>query len=265
MTTFRTVRISNPKFEVGGIRHITCKSPSQHKRVDTSVFIPDQAIAASDIPVIVLLHGVYGSHCSWNMGAGAYLKLQEMISTDQIKPFILITPSDGLWGDGSGYVDHGVENYEAWIGSELPSLIEQEIDEVSERSQFYIGGLSMGGWGAFWIGLKYPRYQAISAHSAITAISEMTTFVEEDWSLWQELNGISSLEELMTTINDFPPIRFDCGTADVLLKGNRALHHYMVNHRINHQYEEFAGGHEWTYWEMHVCETFRFFQEIAQQ
>lgn len=261
MTAFRTTRISNPKFEAGGIRHITCKSAALQKRVDTSVFIPEEAKSLSNIPVIVLLHGVYGSHFSWNMGAGAYQTLQQMVSAGNINPFILVTPSDGLWGDGSGYVDHGVENYEAWIGEELPQLIQQEIDEVSSKSQFFIGGLSMGGWGAFWIGLQYERYQAISAHSAITQISEMAQFVEEDWSLWQELNGIASIEELLSTKHKFPPIRFDCGSSDILIEGNRKLHSYLLEQNINHRFEEFEGSHEWSYWEKHVRESFRFFNK----
>jgi len=264
MSLFRTTKISDPKFEVGGIRHITCKSPALRKRVDTSVFIPEEAKSQADIPVIVLLHGVYGSHCSWNMGAGAYQTLQQMISAKEINPFILVTPSDGLWGDGSGYVDHGVENYEAWIGTELPQLIQQEIDEVSNQSQFFIGGLSMGGWGAFWIGLRHNIYKAISAHSAITHIGEMSQFVEEDWSLWQELNGIASIEELISTKKQIPPIRFDCGTADQLIKGNRNLHRYLSEHKITHQYLELEGSHEWPYWEKNVRLSFQFFDTFLE-
>ncbi len=262
MSLFRTTKISNPKFELGGIRHLTCKSPSLHKRVDTSVFIPDEARSKSDVPVIVLLHGVYGSHFSWNMGAGAYQTLQHMIREEKIGSFILVTPSDGLWGDGSGYVDHGVENYQAWIGEELPQLIEQEIDEVSLKSRFYIGGLSMGGWGAFWIGLQYDRYKAISAHSAITHIDEMTQFVEEDWSLWQELNGITSIDALIAIKTELPPIRFDCGTSDMLINGNRDLHLYLTKQNIDHQYEELEGSHEWPYWERNVHKSFEFFNKI---
>ena len=261
MSLFRTTRISNPKFELGGIRQLTCKSPSLHKRVDTSVFIPEEARSQSDVPVIVLLHGVYGSHFSWNMGAGAYQTLQAMIREKEISPFILVTPSDGLWGDGSGYVNHGVENYEAWIAKELPALIEQEIDEVSTTSRFFIGGLSMGGWGAFWIGLQHKRYEAISAHSAITHINEMSQFVEEDWTLWQELNGIASIEELISTQTKFPPIRFDCGSSDILIEGNRELHQYLIGRNITHVFEELEGSHEWPYWEMNVRKSFLFFNE----
>jgi len=265
MSLFRTTRISNPRFELGGIRQLTCKSPALQKRVDCSIFIPEEAKSQSDVPVIVLLHGVYGSHFSWNMRAGAYQTLQEMISRDEIQPVILVTPSDGLWGDGSGYVNHGVENYEAWIGQELPELIEQEIDQVSSTSRFFIGGLSMGGWGAFWIGLQYNRYEAISAHSAITHIEEMGQFVEEDWSYWQDLNGIVSIEELISTKTDIPPIRFDCGASDELITGNRKLHQYLLQRNINHKFDELEGSHEWSYWEKNVRKTFEFFNDLIQE
>ena len=55
-----------------------------------------------------------------------------------------------------------------------------------------------------------------------------------------------------------PPLRFDCGTDDHLLAGNRALHAALDARAIEHQYEEFAGGHDWPYWRLHLADTLRF-------
>jgi len=261
---FRTIKFSDPKFETGGLRHVTVKSNALHKRVDATIYIPEQAKQKKSIPVVVLLHGLYGSHWAWCLTAGAHLSLQRLIDQESIGPYVLVTPSDGLWGDGSAYVQHTSENYEEWISSELPGLIKQEIDCVDESSSFYIGGLSMGGWGAMWVGLRHPDvYKAISAHSSITNINQMKQFVEEDWSKWIASHEIHSIEDLiLNQKNKDQAFRFDCGTEDDLLPANRALHKTLVDAGIPHTYEEFSGAHEWPYWEEHVIDSYRFFDNI---
>lgn len=259
---FRTIEISDPKFESQGIRYLTVKSATLKSRVDVSVFVPEELKTKENVSVIVLLHGVYGSHWAWSMKGNAHGILQEMIKNGDSKSFILAMPSDGLWGDGSGYVPHKFQNFEKWIGEELPSLIRQTIIEVDEDSSFFIAGLSMGGYGAFRIGLKYPKiYQAISGHSSITDIQQMKHFVEEDWSFWDEKN-IGSIQKLFSQVELIPKFRFDCGLADELLEVNRQLHQFLLKHKIEHQYQEFSGGHEWSYWQKNIRETYRFFSRL---
>lgn len=55
-----------------------------------------------------------------------------------------------------------------------------------------------------------------------------------------------------------PAIRFDCGTTDPLIEHNRALHHALAADGIDHEYEEFDGGHEWPYWRDHLPAALRF-------
>jgi putative tributyrin esterase len=62
-----------------------------------------------------------------------------------------------------------------------------------------------------------------------------------------------------------PPIRFDCGTEDSLLDGNRALHAALLRARIAHDYEEHRGGHDWAYWQEHVRSTLRFVSRLASE
>ena len=60
-----------------------------------------------------------------------------------------------------------------------------------------------------------------------------------------------------------PPLRFDCGANDPLLAGNRALHAALDARGIGHQYEEFAGGHDWLYWRLHLADSLRFLDGAA--
>ncbi len=261
-TKFKTIEISDPRFEQDGIRQITAKSPALKGRVDTTVFIPKQA--QKNIPVIVLLHGVYGSHWAWIRKGGVHLTLQKMIDNGIVEPFILVMPSDGLWGDGSGYVPHVFQNFEQWIGVELPDLIRQTIESVTVHSNFYIGGLSMGGYGAFRIGLLYTEtYKGISGLSSVTDIRHLSKFVEEDWSFGKVDKNLNSIQELIVAVNqNLPPFRFDCGSSDMLIEDNQKLYQWLIENGIKHHYKEFEGGHEWAYWEKNIEHTITFFNDL---
>ena len=56
-----------------------------------------------------------------------------------------------------------------------------------------------------------------------------------------------------------PPLRFDCGTEDPLIQHNRELSRELKKAGIPYVYEEFSGGHSWTYWETHLADMLRFF------
>ena len=77
--------------------------------------------AAAPLPLVILLHGVYGSAWSWPLNGGAHLTVARLIEAEEIAPVALAMPSDGLWGDGSGYVPHADADYERWIVDEVPA------------------------------------------------------------------------------------------------------------------------------------------------
>ena len=263
---FRTIRTSDHRFSMSGLRFSVVKSEALGRRVDSTIFVPKQCKDLSSVPVIVLLHGVYGSHWSWALNAGAHVTLQKMIDEAVIAPFVLVMPSDGLWGDGSAYVKQEELDYEKWIARELPELVRSEEACVDEQSKFFVSGLSMGGWGSLWLGIRNPDvFSGISAHSAITSLQEMKQFVEEDWSAWIANNPIHSIIELVkASTGVLPPLRFDCGTSDPLLDGNRQLSSFLKSSNSDFVYEEFAGGHEWPYWETHVRQTYQFFNQLVE-
>lgn len=257
---FRTIRISNPRFEHDHLRHMTVKSPALKRRGDISLFVPPDS--PPDTPLVLLLHGVYGSHWSWSMGGGAHLTARRLIEAGKIPPLVLAMPSDGLWGDGSGYLPHLGANYEKWIVDEVPQAVHSVIESVTPSSPQFIAGLSMGGFGALRLGGKYAaRFAGISAHSAITHFEQMAHFVEEPLELYDANPADYRVVDALTAAV-LPPLRFDCGNEDALLKANRTLHQALTSAGVNHLYEEFQGGHEWAYWEQHLEDTLIFFADI---
>src|SRR3954453_13050812 len=102
MSQFRTIKPADGRFEMEGLLFVTVKSQSLRGRADIIFFAPEEAKQRIDVPLVVLLHGVYNSHWAWALKGGAHRTLQRMVRSEEIPPMALAMPSDGLWGDGSG-------------------------------------------------------------------------------------------------------------------------------------------------------------------
>src|SRR5687768_5078054 len=132
MPTFRTIEIADPRFLYEGLVPVTFKSPSMHARVDTTLFVPKGLDGEENVPLVILLHGVYGSHWAWALKGGAHRTAARLISEGAIPPMVLAMPSDGLWGDGSGYVSHvGGTDYERYIVEEVPACVAEVVPAIS--------------------------------------------------------------------------------------------------------------------------------------
>jgi S-formylglutathione hydrolase FrmB len=264
--SFRTVGISDPRFERDDLRKVTVKSAALGQRADLTVHATPAARSAADVPLVILLHGVYGSHWAWTEKGGAHLTAARLEAAGEIPPVVLAMPSDGLWGDGSAYLRHRIQDFERWIGWEVPAATAQAVPNVTPKSRVCIAGLSMGGFGALRLGARFPeRFAAVSGHSSITHFDQMSLFVEERLGSYTALAEDRSVFDVMLRHRDrLSPTRFDCGTTDPLIEHNRELHRALEAAGIAHHYEEFPGGHEWPYWETHLADSLRFFSRVLK-
>ena len=259
---FRTTELSTPEHESGHLRFITIKTPNLKGRGDICVFVPPGQFD-QPLPIVTLLHGVYGSCWAWSQSAGVHHTALRMIASGKIPPMVLAMPSDGLWGDGSLYLPHHDRNYESWIVDDVPQALIENIPQVSADSPRFIAGLSMGGYGALRLGAKYAeRYDAIAGHSSVTESIQLRQFMEEDPQDYLDSSQTDQarLQDVFAeNQTKLPPIRFDCGTDDSLIVPNRELHAFLGSKGIAHEYAEHPGGHEWPYWAKHIQSTLRFF------
>lgn len=263
MTTFRSIEISDPTTSHEGLRFVTVKSDALRRRADITFYVPDAADAAGPVPLVILLHGVQGSHWAWALQGDAAGTTSRLIADASIPPIVLAMPSDGLWGDGSGYVCHADADYERWIIDEVPAVAAALDIGVTQASPLCLGGLSMGGFGALRLAGKYAgRVAAAAGHSSITHASQLDDLIAEsraDWSAAPE--DASILNALLAASDPLPPLRFDCGAQDGLLPANRELHHALDRAGIDHVYVENHGGHDWGYWRRELAHSLIFFAD----
>jgi len=267
MPPFRTIELSDPACSAEGLTFATVKSRALGQRADISFFAPPEAQMLSDVPLVVLMHGVYGSHWAWALKGGAHRCAARLIAEGALPPVVLAMPSDGLWGDGSGYVRHASQDYERWIVEEVPAAAAAIFDFCSGGSPLFLAGLSMGGFAALRLAGKYARRIAgAAAHSAVTDTADLDTLIEESRADWSKLPWDRTvLAALDGALDPLPPLRFDCGRDDPFLPGNRALHEALDGLGIAHLYAEAEGGHDWTYWARELEQSLRFFGTLLDQ
>jgi S-formylglutathione hydrolase FrmB len=180
---------------------------------------------------------------------------------------VLAMPSDGLWGDGSGYLKHDALDYERWIVNDVVNAATAVLNRKTNQVRFYIAGLSMGGFGALRLMARHPAlFKAASGLSSVTSVRDLLPFLAPG-----ERNYFSKNfgeEMLITSLRRnrrrLSPFRFDCGVDDPLIESNRLLHQQLVDGGITHLYEEFPGDHSNAYWNRQIGRTLQYFDTIGK-
>lgn len=100
------------------------------------------------LKVLYLLHGYAGNHMDWLYGA----QIVELSLKYNVAIFMPC-------GENSFYLDDEDREayYSEYIGNELIEFTRNVFPIPEDREKTFIGGLSMGGYGALRNGLKYHK------------------------------------------------------------------------------------------------------------
>lgn len=264
--TVHRLEIAAPNYSAQNTSTMTAFSSHLKGRGDISIY--REPSNNKNVPIIVLLHGVYGSHWVWSQ-LGGVDKVYQDLRAQGLPEFVLVMPSDGAHQQGSGYLALQNADYEKWIVEDVISaaIISQAM--CSKNSNIYITGLSMGGYGALRLGAKYPHvFSGISAHSAITELNDFKHFVEDETLQPLRKTCDPYQGDVFKTLHankaNLPPLRFDCGRDDVLINANNALAEKLTEANIAYSYQVFDGEHSWQYWHQHITDTLLFFAELER-
>lgn len=225
------------------------------KQTVAYVITPDAG--RGPFPVFYLLHGLSDDHTIWHRRTRIEHYVQGL-------PLIVVMPDGGR----SFYTDaHQGHAFAKYFGQELPAKIEETFHAKTTGKARCIGGLSMGGYGAFRIGLGFPgRYTSVTSHSGAMQIDRHRlnrgVGAEFDRIFGPYRAGsdhdLLALAKKAKRQGKLPRLRIDCGTEDFLLDQNRDFHTSLQKAGVPHEYEEFPGDHNWDYWDAHVREVLAF-------
>lgn len=221
---------------------------------------PDEPFYSDDTPwyrkdkryqVLYLLHGAHGDCTVWTRNTGIERYAQK---------YKLMVVSASV--TNSCYVDmvHGGKFF-TYMTQELPAFIESTFPVSTRREDTFIAGMSMGGYGAFRLGLAQPeRYSCIvSLSGAIDLVlqTRKTSVQMEDVFGDQPMDhtdndNLWKLEQLIKQGVSIPKIYQCCGTEDFLYESNQNVRRKLEQLGVDFTYDEGPGIHNWDYWDPQI-------------
>ena len=245
-------------------------SKSLMRTVPVNVILPADKMVFPGMPeppekpfkTLYLLHGVFGSYIDWVNGT----RIQRYADEHDLA---VVMPS----GDNAFYVDQpGANNYYGeFVGKELVELTRKMFPLSRKREDTFIGGLSMGGYGAMRNGLKYwENFGSIVALSGALLVEDMAKRTNDDpfflnrrdyaeacfgdlsKILDSDKNPKCLVRQLKKEGRPIPRIYMACGDADSLLPANQDMAAFLKEQGADVTFEVGPGAHEWDFWDTYI-------------
>ncbi|GHV93884.1 tributyrin esterase [Spirochaetia bacterium] len=234
---------------------------SEALRMSTNVqvLIPEQA--AAPYRIVYLLHGLHGNQGTWldNTMLPIYGKEYNAI---------FVMPEMGR----SFYANQKYgRRYYDFVSKELPQVCRKIFNISARREDTAVMGCSMGGYGALRLALSKPEQFGFcgAISPACLYLKPILDGLRKDPGPWlktgpeaQEIlrdliaiygdgleyqpdHDIGELVKNFPAAAPKPKIFATCGTEDDLRKDNLSFKDEMKNTGFDFTYEEWAGGHDW--------------------
>ena len=248
--------------------HMNLKSEAINQSVEFDVVLPALSgisVAEKPYKTLYFLTGFSG-------GARETLTFMNMQPHALLHGIALVV----VTGDRSFYVDKPEwgENYGEFVGKELVEITRSLLPLSNKKEDTYIGGISMGGYGAIRHGLLRPdTFGKIAAMSPGTHAYDL---LEEKTELFQKgiarslfgekaayLASDRNLEKLVSDAassgQKLPELFLCCGRQDELAyECNQAFLGCLRKNSFPVEYREKDGGHDILFWEAMLETVFEF-------
>lgn len=206
------------------------------------------------LKTVYLLHGAYGDCFSW-------IRFSSIERVLQAHRLIGVFAS----AENSFYHDmaHG-SKYFTYMTEELPAYITRIFPASGKREDTFIAGLSMGGYGAWYLALSRPDLYAKTASmsGALDLLSLHQSSSANNPFVWSDIFGSEDmpkdsdlfyLYEKDQKKGILPKLYQSCGTADFLYQMNQDVHQRLSGTGADITYHEEEGaGHDWDYWDHEI-------------
>ncbi len=244
------------------VQYLTFTSDILNRELGYALYLPPSYEDTSDdYPVLFFLHGANENERRWSTRGFTDIELDRMVLAGEIGEFIVAIP----FGENSFYTNStSGERWEDMVIDEFIPMIESSTRAIGTRAGRAISGISMGGYGALKIAMRYPEtFNAVSAHSAMLIDNfdnvSVNPRAEQLYALlFDRIFGLSDGMDHWESNNplriasesegiDSLRIYFDCGTEDEygFFVGAEQLHQILDMRGIAHEFQLYPGTHGW--------------------
>lgn len=210
--------------------------PNDNKERYYNVLLPlSYDESEKDYPVIYFLHGYDNNFTEW-LSSGSIKEIVDYYISDGTLPECIIVMPDA----GNSYYVDGYDkgnDYETFFINYFIPEIESKYRIISEQSQRFIVGNSMGGYGAAYYCFKYP--DLFDYFYSMTGSMEGRDHVATP-------PVIDLIKD--TDKKSLPDFTIETGTHDSFLGVNRRFHSQLEQLGIQHEFILRPGGHNWNFW-----------------
>ena len=250
--------------------HLDFHSDVLRRAVNATVILPQAAASqigmegkrADTFPTLYLLHGLSDDHTIWSRRTS----VERYAARYGVA---VVMPN----GDRSWYTDmaHGAAYY-TYVAEELPRVMRSFFAGMSDRREGnYIAGLSMGGYGAWKIGMRNPdRFAGIASFSGALDVAN-SHHIYDNPAYWTDIfgpfDGIAGSDNdayavtgrALSSGAPLPRLYLSCGTEDALLPCTRRMKELLDAHHVPVAYREAPGHHNWEFWDDEIERAMAFF------
>lgn len=222
-------------------------SAAMGRRAQFNVYLPPSYTRTTNrkYPVVYLLNGFNGSNIEWE-ARNIDAVLDKVVEDNGLEESIVVFP-DG----GSGwYVDTSAGNYRTMIVDEIVPLVDRSYRTIADRDHRGISGVSMGGQGAFTLGLKNPAvFSSIASHMGALSLSPLVGTAAEQ-AANAGLRPLTLVAGMTAAELNQHRYYFDGGDSDDYRFGVAAqqMSTALAAKGVRHDYQLGPGRHDDAYW-----------------
>ena len=213
--------------------------------------------AKAPFKTLFLLHGISGNHSDW-------ISETRIRSWAESRGIAVVMPS----GYNAFYLDNPESHnyYGRFVGQELVEVARRMFPLSNRREDTWIGGISMGAYGALRNGLKYCEtfgsVVGLSSAMIIDGFDQIISddlfflsrpFLEHTFGDLEHVRGSDKdparlAADLVYCDRPRPRVFMSCGNQDPLAEPNRVLAQRLRDTGLDVTYHGLDGGHDWDFW-----------------
>ena len=212
-------------------------SEAVKKNESFNIFFPNEI--NSKTKIMILLHGLGGNE-------DTYIEKSNILEWIKNKNILLVLPN----GDRGFYNYHLNDiNYQKYLLEEIISRVSIYLNEDKNKYYWIVGGISMGGYGAFLLGSNSLFNEICSISGSLDFVSRSKDKLNnlETKKEWLDFYGttINKKNDLFNYLEEYrnKKIIIYCGEDDYLLKYNKKMHDKLNDLKINHEFIIKPGEH----------------------